>query len=45
MSIAGLVYKDDEDLHFLQRCSEDQLKMITALLTHDEKGKQRLACE
>lgn len=41
----GLVYKDDEDLHFLQHCSEDQLKMITALLTHDEKGKQRLASE
>lgn len=41
----GLVYKDDEDLHFLQHCSEEQLKVITTLLTHDDKGKQRLASE
>ncbi|MNB69162.1 hypothetical protein D3C76_1208870 [compost metagenome] len=41
----GLVYKEDEDLHFLQHCSEEQLKAITALLTHDDKGKQRLASE
>lgn len=41
----GLVYKEDEDLHFLQHCSEEQLKVITTLLTHDDKGKQRLASE
>lgn len=40
-----LIYKDDEDLHFLQYCSEAQLKVVTALLTHDDKGKQRLASE
>lgn len=38
----GLVYQDDEDLHFLQHCSEEQLKIIAGLLTHDDKGKQRL---
>jgi len=37
--IVGLVYKEDEDLHFLQNCSEEQLKVITILLTHDDKGK------
>ncbi|WP_336221579.1 acidic protein MsyB [Citrobacter amalonaticus] len=41
----GLTYKDDEDLHFLQHCSEEQLKVIAALLTQDDKGKQRLASE
>lgn len=41
----GLVYQEDEDLHFLQHCTEEQLQMIAGLLTHDEKGKQRLASE
>lgn len=41
----GVTYKDDEDLHFLQYCSEEQLKVIAELLTHDNKGKQRLASE
>jgi hypothetical protein len=35
----GLVYKEDEDLHFLQHCSEEQLKVITALLTHDDNAE------
>lgn len=34
----GLVYQDDEDLYFLQHCSEEQLKMIAELLTHDDTG-------
>lgn len=41
----GLTYKDDEDLHFLQHCSEEQLKVITAVLTHDSKGKPRVVSE
>ncbi|CCJ71857.1 Putative oxidoreductase [Cronobacter condimenti 1330] len=41
----GLVYKDDEDLNFLQHCTEVQLQVIARLLTYDENGKQRLASE
>lgn len=41
----GMMYKDDEDLHFLQHCSEEQLKIFTSLLTHDDNGKPRLAGE
>ncbi|WP_312456203.1 acidic protein MsyB [Pseudescherichia sp.] len=36
-------YLNDEDLDFLQRCSEDQLAELTRLLTHNEKGKARLS--
>ncbi|WP_368749846.1 acidic protein MsyB [Klebsiella aerogenes] len=41
----GLTYREDKDLHFLQYCSEEQLKAITEMLTRDDKGKQRLASE
>lgn len=36
-------YLNDEDLDFLQHCSEDQLAELTRLLTHNEKGKARLS--
>lgn len=39
----GLKYKEDIDLNFLQHCTEEQLKEIAVLLTHDDKGKRRLA--
>ncbi|TNV21333.1 acidic protein MsyB [Buttiauxella sp. B2] len=41
----GLTYKDDQDLHFLQHCTEEQLINIAQLLTHDDNGKRRLASE
>lgn len=34
---------NDDDLDFLQHCSEEQLANITRLLTHNEKGKARLS--
>ncbi|WP_312269495.1 acidic protein MsyB [Pseudescherichia sp.] len=36
-------YLSDEDLDFLQHCSEEQLADLTRLLTHNEKGKARLS--
>lgn len=36
-------YLNDEDLDFLQHCSEEQLAELTRLLTHNEKGKARLS--
>lgn len=36
-------YLNDEDLAFLQHCSEEQLANIARLLTHNEKGKRRLS--
>ncbi|MFU0966179.1 acidic protein MsyB [Kluyvera ascorbata] len=36
-------YLDDNDLVFLQHCSEEQLANLAQLLTHNEKGKRRLS--
>lgn len=36
-------YLNDEDLVFLQHCSEEQLARLAQLLTHNEKGKRRLS--
>lgn len=36
-------YLNDEDLLFLQRCSEEQLARLALLMTHNEKGKRRLS--
>lgn len=36
-------YLNDEDLAFLQHCSEEQLRHVAQLLTHNEKGKRRLS--
>lgn len=36
-------YLNDEDLVFLQHCSEEQLANFALLLTHNEKGKRRLS--
>lgn len=36
-------YLNDEDLVFLQHCSEEQLTKLARLLTHNEKGKRRLS--
>lgn len=39
----NVTYLNDDDLDFLQHCSEEQLANITRLLTHNEKGKARLS--
>lgn len=39
----NVTYLHDDDLDFLQHCSEEQLATITRLLTHNEKGKARLS--
>lgn len=39
----NVTYLNDEDLDFLQHCSEEQLAEFTHLLTHNEKGKTRLS--
>ncbi|MDM2935659.1 acidic protein MsyB [Citrobacter sp. Cu233] len=39
----NVTYLNDDDLAFLQHCSEEQLADITRLLTHNEKGKARLS--
>ncbi|MEB0866671.1 acidic protein MsyB [Citrobacter youngae] len=39
----NVTYLNDDDLDFLQHCSEEQLADITRLLTHNEKGKARLS--
>lgn len=36
-------YLNDEDLVFLQHCSEEQLARLAVLMTHNEKGKRRLS--
>lgn len=36
-------YLNDEDLVFLQHCSEEQLARLALLMTHNEKGKRRLS--
>lgn len=36
-------YLNDEDLLFLQHCSEEQLARLALLMTHNEKGKRRLS--
>ncbi len=36
-------YLNDDDLQFLQHCSEEQLESFARLLTHNEKGKRRLS--
>jgi Uncharacterized protein conserved in bacteria len=36
-------YLNDDDLQFLQQCSEEQLANLARLLTHNEKGKRRLS--
>lgn len=36
-------YLNDDDLLFLQHCSEEQLANLAQLLTHNEKGKRRLS--
>ncbi|WP_052283125.1 acidic protein MsyB [Kluyvera genomosp. 1] len=36
-------YLNDDDLIFLQHCSEEQLANLAHLLTHNEKGKRRLS--
>lgn len=36
-------YLNDEDLLFLQHCSEEQLTRLALLMTHNEKGKRRLS--
>ncbi len=39
----NVTYLHDEDLDFLQHCSEEQLADFARLLTHNEKGKARLS--
>lgn len=39
----NVTYLNDDDLDFLQHCSEELLANITRLLTHNEKGKARLS--
>lgn len=39
----NVTYLNDDDLDFLQHCSEEQVANITRLLTHNEKGKARLS--
>ncbi|HBH7007928.1 hypothetical protein AZ006_002949 [Citrobacter freundii] len=39
----NVTYLNDDDLDFLQHCSEEQLANIARLLTHNEKGKARLS--
>ena len=39
----NVTYLNDDELDFLQHCSEEQLANITRLLTHNEKGKARLS--
>ncbi|MDN8601171.1 acidic protein MsyB [Citrobacter enshiensis] len=39
----NVTYLNDEDLDFLQHCSEEQLANFARLLTHNEKGKARLS--
>lgn len=39
----NVTYLNDDDLDFLQHCSEEQLANITRLLTHNEKRKARLS--
>lgn len=41
----GITYRPDDDLAFLQYCSEEDIRQLATYLVHDEDGSERIASE
>jgi len=41
----GIKYRKDDDLAFLQYCTEDDLQVLARYLTHDKDGEPRITSE
>lgn len=41
----GIAYRPDDDLAFLQYCSEEDIRQLAQFIIHDKDGKERIASQ
>ena len=41
----GIEYRDDDDLAFLQYCTEEDIRLLGEYLIYDKDHKERIASE